>query len=90
MCDHPLGARWVSVGASPRGGQAIIIASKVVALMAGRYAASMADARLVAHACLRHRIIPSYEARADGMDADMIISRILDHVPADDGSEVDA
>ncbi len=82
--------RWISVGASPRGAQAIIIASKVVALMAGRYAASMADARLVAHACLRHRIIPSYEARAEGVEADMIISRILDHVPAGDGSEVGA
>jgi len=74
--------RWIEVGASPRGGQALIGAAKVVALMGGRYSVSMNDVRKVAHACMRHRIITSWEARAEQVDSDAIITAILDHLPA--------
>lgn len=72
--------RWIDVGVSPRGAQALIGAAKVVALMAGRYSVSMADVRKVAHTCLRHRIITSWEARSEGVDADAIVTAILEHV----------
>lgn len=74
--------RWIDVGVSPRGAQAMIGAAKVVALMGGRYSVSMADVRKVAHSCLRHRIITSWEARSEGVDADAIVTTILEHVPA--------
>lgn len=73
--------RWIDVGVSPRGAQAMIGAAKVVALMGGRYSVSMADVRKVAHPCLRHRIITSWEARSEGVDADTVVTAILEHVP---------
>ena len=55
-----------------RGGRRLIGAAKVVALMAGRYSVSMNDVRRWP-TCLRHRIVTSWEARAEQVDADAII-----------------
>jgi MoxR-like ATPase len=74
---------YIKVGVSPRGAQALVACAKVLALMDGRYAASFADIQRIAKPALRHRIMRSFEAEADGVDTDSIIEFLLEHVPAD-------
>ena len=90
LATHPGGEfsfsdleHYIRVGASPRAAQALVSCAKVLAIMDGRFAASFADIRAIAPAALRHRILRTFEAEADGLDADEIIHRILDRVPAD-------
>jgi MoxR-like ATPase len=68
--------QYVRVGASPRGGQALVKAAKVAALLDGRYNVAYDDVRLVAHAALRHRMIMNFEADAEGVAADTVIDQI--------------
>ncbi len=70
--------QYVRYGASPRGAQALISGAKVVALLAGRYNVAVEDIRAVAPAALRHRLILTYEAEAEGITPDAIIQTILD------------
>jgi MoxR-like ATPase len=70
--------RW---GASPRGAQAMLLAAKVRALLDGRYNASFEDIRVNAHAALRHRIVLNFEAQAESVQPDEVISRLLSEVP---------
>ncbi|MCH2161052.1 MAG: MoxR family ATPase [Phycisphaerales bacterium] len=90
LATHPGGefswddlAHYIRVGASPRAAQAIVASAKVLALMDGRYAASFQDIRAVALPALRHRIIRSFEAEADQVDADQLVEWLLERVPAD-------
>jgi MoxR-like ATPase len=73
--------RYVSFGASPRASIALYRCSRVLALFAGRAFVSPDDVKAAAYPALRHRIVLSYEAEADGLDADTVITRILSHVP---------
>jgi len=75
-------AGWLEYGASPRGTIALDQCSRAVAWLAGRNFVTPDDVRGVAHDALRHRIITSFEAEAQGVDADQLIDRILDAVPA--------
>ena len=68
-------------GAGVRGAQSLMLAAKVVALMNGRAHVSFADLRRVALPALRHRLIPSFEAEADGIGTDEILTRLLSEVP---------
>ena len=74
--------RYVSFGASPRASIALYRVSRILALFAGRAFAGPEDVKAAEFPVLRHRIVLSYEAEADGLDADAVISRILAHVPA--------
>jgi len=67
-------------GAGVRGAQSMILAAKVAAKMAGREHVSMEDLRRVVHPALRHRLIPSFEAEADGVSTDAILDRLLAEV----------
>ncbi len=69
--------KYLRYGASPRGLQAIILASKIRALLEGRYAVSIDDIRTVAPPALRHRLILNFEGEAEGVRADAIIAEIL-------------
>ncbi len=69
--------RYVRYGASPRGAQALIRGGKVVALLEGRFNASVEDLRAVAKAALRHRLILTYEAEAEGITADHLVEVLL-------------
>ena len=71
----------VRYGASPRGGQAIILASKVRALVKGRLNVSADDIRAMSFPALRHRIILNFEGEAKGITRDEIINQILSNVP---------
>jgi MoxR-like ATPase len=64
-------------GASPRGLQTLILAAKITALLDGRAAASIEDIRAVALPALRHRVILSYEAQAEGVNADEVIEEVV-------------
>jgi MoxR-like ATPase len=70
--------RFVRHGASPRGAQAILAASRGRALLAGRYHVSREDVDQVATSALRHRIILSFEGEAEGVRTDDIIKGIID------------
>jgi MoxR-like ATPase len=77
-------ARYVSFGASPRASINIVLAAKALAFLRGRNYAIPADARDLARDVLRHRIVLSYEALADGMSADDLLGPLLASVPLPD------
>lgn len=81
---HPEGAtaappikRYVRWGSSPRGGQAIVLAAKAAALLDGRPHVSAEDIRWAAPAALRHRLVLGYEATAEGIKSDVLVSEVL-------------
>lgn len=76
--------QYVRYGSSPRGMQAIILTSKAMALMAGRYNVSKDDIRLAALPALRHRVLLNYEAEADGMTSDKLIAALLTQLESHD------
>lgn len=73
--------RYIHFGASPRAGIAMLQCAKVKALFAGRDFVLPEDIKAVALNVLRHRLVLSYEAAADNITADDIITRILDFIP---------
>ncbi len=73
-------AKWIDFGASPRGSIAIDICSRTHAWMNGNDFVTPDDIRAVAHDCLRHRLILSYEASAESISSDMVIDEILNKV----------
>ncbi len=73
--------RYIRCGASPRGAQALILASKVRALTEGRFHVSNDDLQAVAPACLRHRVLLNFEAEADRVDPDDIVREVLKLTP---------
>jgi MoxR-like ATPase len=72
---------WVSWGAGPRASQTLVLCAKARALMYGRGAPSIEDVQAMAAPALRHRIIPSFSAEADGVSAGDIVRRVLEVVP---------
>ena len=70
----------VLLGASPRGAQGLLLASKVKALLAGRFAVSTDDIRDVAPDVLRHRLIVNFQGQAEGFTPDHVIADVLKHV----------
>ncbi|GHV60802.1 ATPase AAA [Spirochaetia bacterium] len=73
--------RYISFGASPRGTIALHRIARIMALFEGRAFVTPDDVKAAAYPVLRHRIVLSYEAEADGLDADTVISRLLAFVP---------
>jgi MoxR-like ATPase len=68
---------WLSWGAGPRASQNLILGAKTRALLDGRHTPDIADVRAVAGPTLRHRIVPNFNAEADGVTAMEIIERLL-------------
>jgi MoxR-like ATPase len=79
----PITNQYLRFGSSPRGGQTLMLAGKVRALAQGRYNVSFEDIQAVATSALRHRLILNFEAEAEGITTDHIISQILMDVPKD-------
>jgi len=69
--------RFVRAGASPRGAQALLLAGKVRALLAGRYNVSFEDIKAVAPAALRHRVLLNFEAQAENLSGDTVLAAVL-------------
>ncbi|HVG85223.1 MAG TPA: MoxR family ATPase [Vicinamibacterales bacterium] len=74
--------QWVRWGAGPRAGQALLLAGKARAVLQGRPAVSLEDIRAVAPPVLRHRVLVNFQAEADGIDAEAVVARLLEAVPA--------
>ncbi|MEZ6317326.1 MAG: MoxR family ATPase [Phycisphaerales bacterium] len=73
--------RYVRCGASPRGAQALVLASKVRALTEGRFHVANDDIQASALSCLRHRVLLNFEAEADRVDPDDLVREILKVTP---------
>jgi MoxR-like ATPase len=79
----PISTQYLRFGSSPRGGQTLILAAKVRALMDGRFNASFDDIEAVAPLALRHRLILNFEAEAEGITTDHLVAQVLRDVPRD-------
>lgn len=87
LATHPEGPlapdvtnQYIRWGASPRGAQTIALASKVRALLDGRYNVSFEDIRRVFLPSLRHRVLLNFEAQAEGIEVDRVLLDILEKV----------
>ena len=70
--------RW---GAGPRAGQSLVLAAKARALLHGRYAATREDVVALAAPVMRHRLLLSFTAEADGKSTDDVVAALLASVP---------
>ncbi len=81
-CSTDAAKKYIRVGASPRAGQALISAGKVLALIKGRFNVSYSDIEELAYPVLRHRIKMNFEAIADRVSPDDVIKMIVEEVGA--------
>ena len=88
LATHPEGPhaaeitnRYLRWGSSPRGAQTIALAAKVRALLEGRFNVSFEDVRKTFLPSLRHRVIPNFEALAEGISTDQILLEVLEKTP---------
>jgi MoxR-like ATPase len=79
--------QYLRFGSSPRGAQSMILAAKVFALTERRFNVGFDDIKGVVMAALRHRLILNFEAQAEAITTDHIISKILDEVPVSNLAE---
>ena len=70
--------RWIEYGASPRASMALDRCARAHAWLAGKDYVSPDDIQAVAHSVLRHRILLSYEAEADGVNTDQVIDKLIE------------
>jgi MoxR-like ATPase len=75
-------APWIAHGASPRATLGLVAAARALALMRGRNYAVPQDVYDVARDVLRHRVLLSYEALADGIEAEALVERVVQTVGA--------
>jgi len=73
--------QWIKWGAGPRAGQALILAAKARAFLQQRLAVTRADIRSLLLPVLRHRILLSFHAQADGVTLPQLLEKLLDSVP---------
>ena len=79
--DAPAGVRnFVRYGASPRGGQALVLSGKVRALLNERFNVAIEDLKESALPSLRHRLVLNFEGRAEGIDPDALIAEAVQSV----------
>ena len=87
LATHPNGAfatdsvnKYVRWGASPRGAQALTLASKIHAMLDGRYNVSFDDVKRAVLPGLRHRLLLNFEGEAEGLSSDFVLNDILEKV----------
>jgi MoxR-like ATPase len=69
---------WLQWGAGPRASQNLVLGAKAHALLQGRFYVAAEDIRAVAKPVLRHRLITSFAAEADGVTTDKVVERLLE------------
>jgi MoxR-like ATPase len=72
---------WLSWGAGPRASQYLVLGAKTRALLTGRHTPDIGDVRAVTGPVLRHRIVPNFNAEADGVTAIEIVERLVREMP---------
>jgi MoxR-like ATPase len=75
---------WLTWGAGPRASQNLVLGGKARALLNGRFYVSGEDIRAVAHPVLRHRLVTSFSAEAEGVTTDTVIDRLLEEIRPND------
>lgn len=90
LATHPDGEfadeaakQYIRLGSSPRGAQSIVLAGKVRALVHGRFNVSFDDIKAAALPALRHRLLLNFEAQAEAISPDRVLTDILARVPQD-------
>ena len=68
---------WIDWGAGPRASQFLILGAKAKAILEGRPTADIDDVKSLALPVLRHRVLPNFNAEAEGMSVDDIISKLI-------------
>jgi MoxR-like ATPase len=86
----PMTNQFLRVGASPRAAQAITLASKVRALLDGRFHVSFKDIKEVVIPAMRHRVILNFEGEAEGITTDMVLEKVIAETPQTIEGEVAA
>jgi MoxR-like ATPase len=71
----------IHYGGSPRATIWLALAARGAAFLAGRGYVTPGDIKRVAHLVLRHRVVPTYEAEAEGLTSDALVARVLETVP---------
>ena len=75
-----LADEYLAFGAGPRASQALILGAKARAALQGRFAAEVEDVRAIAMPVLRHRLVPSFRAEAEGIGPDAVARALLDEI----------
>jgi MoxR-like ATPase len=73
--------KYIAYGASPRASQCLVLGAKARALLAGRFHVDFADLKALAAPVLRHRLVLNFHARADKIDSDKLVEKLLAAVP---------
>ncbi|MEM8710025.1 MAG: MoxR family ATPase, partial [Planctomycetota bacterium] len=68
--------RFVALGSSPRGAQALLLGGKVKALLAGRFSVAVEDLQAVALPVLRHRVLLNFEGLSEGVTPERIVEEV--------------
>ncbi|MFN7806594.1 MAG: AAA family ATPase [Planctomycetaceae bacterium] len=72
--------KFIRYGGSPRASQYLVLGAKARALLQGRFHVDFEDVRELAIPVLRHRLVLNFQARADGIDTDEVIRRVIAQV----------
>jgi MoxR-like ATPase len=87
LATHPNGQfatpgvnKYVRWGSSPRGAQALTLASKIYAMLDGRYNVSFDDVKKALNPALRHRLLLNFEGEAEGLSTDFILNDVVESV----------
>ena len=78
--------KYLAWGAGPRASQALILAGKAHAVLDGRTHVTPEDVQQVVHPVLRHRLIPNFNAEADGIRSDDLIDLLLEKIKPESGA----
>jgi MoxR-like ATPase len=84
----PFVKELVAWGPGPRACQQLILGGKVRAILRGRFHVTTEDIEALAYPVLRHRIVPTFNAEAEGITVDQIIGRLLAEVPRGEETKV--
>jgi MoxR-like ATPase len=76
--------KYLAYGASPRASQYLVLGAKGRAILAGKYHVDFADIQAVAAPVLRHRLVLNFHARADNVDSDALVDRLLKSVSVEE------
>jgi MoxR-like ATPase len=76
--------KYISYGASPRASQYLVLGAKARAILSGKYHVDFADIKAIAHPVMRHRLVLNFHARADNIDSDVLVDRVLKAVSTEE------
>ena len=86
----PFVREYVAWGAGPRASQYLVLASKARAILDGRHHATIADVRHVAYPVLRHRILMNFNAEAEAISSDDVVTHLIETLPSDPSGRIDS